>query len=623
MGTIYASASKVVVWLGEADDDTLQGMIALESLGRWAWDKTHPEVKIDFARMLELAQGNRAWELDWWVLGRQAKVLSVTKRDWFKRAWTLQEICLSSDAEICCGPFVLPWRIFVQAWLAALELNMESMLFATGTVGRKGLHSMFLFWLLFDGRAAGTVDEWYRLSRLLHLNQFRESTDPRDVIFSLLGLAKSGDGTPYPVDYSLSVEEVFTQYSKRIIIEDNNLAILSSAERTLRSPLLPSWVVDWRSKPRTHPFFELGGYSTCIYNVWKGLSVSFRSQLNNGTTTLALQGTLIDRVRSAHSLDSLAPWMTNAHELRGYPWREIMLAMRAFFTIDLQLNSTGRCPTTGESNLTAFLRTLTADRFPSSTRLSDQEKLEQFPQHYCFVRNPHWLTSPWQVIRKLGIMDYSVPETAGIKLTRDPKEAVKHAARAARGGDPLLNFIPRSLRHWIVDRSEWKLGKKQHLGSTATTTEFAVQKADAEIFYTGLMKAATASWPVWVGRLSNRFKRLDEMILYLHNNLGFRRIASHRTEILMDLNKSISRAITGRKFFVTENGRMGLGPDDMSPGDEVFCLAGSPVPYVLTAFGEEHRLVGECYVHGIMDGELWDGQGAGGVTPEFHTLTLI
>ncbi|PVH75711.1 HET-domain-containing protein [Cadophora sp. DSE1049] len=62
----------------------------------------------------------------------------------------------------------------------------------------------------------------------------------------------------------------------------------------------------------------------------------------------------------------------------------------------------------------------------------------------------------------------------------------------------------------------------------------------------------------------------------------------------------------GRQFFGTANGYMGRGPHGMQVGDLVVVLLGAKVPFVLRKAGETGRLllVGECYVHGIMRGEL-------------------
>ncbi|KAH7369985.1 hypothetical protein BKA65DRAFT_487486, partial [Rhexocercosporidium sp. MPI-PUGE-AT-0058] len=70
----------------------------------------------------------------------------------------------------------------------------------------------------------------------------------------------------------------------------------------------------------------------------------------------------------------------------------------------------------------------------------------------------------------------------------------------------------------------------------------------------------------------------------------------------------IHRMTRARVFFLTKKGYMGLGPAGMLPGDRVFTLIGGDVPFAIRPVGEEFELVGEAYVHGIMDGELWSGE---------------
>jgi hypothetical protein len=58
-----------------------------------------------------------------------------------------------------------------------------------------------------------------------------------------------------------------------------------------------------------------------------------------------------------------------------------------------------------------------------------------------------------------------------------------------------------------------------------------------------------------------------------------------------------------RRHFHTVHGYMGLGPGAMQPGDIVCVLFGAGVPYILRPQDNYYRLVGESYVHGLMDGE--------------------
>ncbi|KAJ4862640.1 hypothetical protein T069G_03594 [Trichoderma breve] len=69
-------------------------------------------------------------------------------------------------------------------------------------------------------------------------------------------------------------------------------------------------------------------------------------------------------------------------------------------------------------------------------------------------------------------------------------------------------------------------------------------------------------------------------------------------------------------FFVTDSGYLGLGPPETKIGDEVWCLFGGQMPFILrpVATTQEvilgqgkkqlHQVFGTCYVHGIMDGEI-------------------
>ncbi|RFU78969.1 hypothetical protein TARUN_3273 [Trichoderma arundinaceum] len=75
------------------------------------------------------------------------------------------------------------------------------------------------------------------------------------------------------------------------------------------------------------------------------------------------------------------------------------------------------------------------------------------------------------------------------------------------------------------------------------------------------------------------------------------------------LPAGIEKYALGRRFFITKKGYFGLGPQKSEPGDRIVVLFGSGVPFVLrkctTVAGKgAWRIVGECYVHGIMQGEV-------------------
>jgi hypothetical protein len=61
-----------------------------------------------------------------------------------------------------------------------------------------------------------------------------------------------------------------------------------------------------------------------------------------------------------------------------------------------------------------------------------------------------------------------------------------------------------------------------------------------------------------------------------------------------------------RRFFVSETGRFGWGPDGMEEGDAIAILNGLDFPLVLRHVKEGYEVVGDCYAHGIMLGEAME-----------------
>jgi hypothetical protein len=84
--------------------------------------------------------------------------------------------------------------------------------------------------------------------------------------------------------------------------------------------------------------------------------------------------------------------------------------------------------------------------------------------------------------------------------------------------------------------------------------------------------------------------------------------------LIADADRAIRSAVTMRRHFKTDTKYMGLAISGTMPGDEVYVLLGSDTPFALRSLGEGaveglgnrrcYTVVGECYVHGIMDGEL-------------------
>jgi hypothetical protein len=72
------------------------------------------------------------------------------------------------------------------------------------------------------------------------------------------------------------------------------------------------------------------------------------------------------------------------------------------------------------------------------------------------------------------------------------------------------------------------------------------------------------------------------------------------------ISDAIGEASFGRAFAVTEEKYVGLVPVKAKAGDYVCIILGCDVPFIVREDDGKYVLVGECYIHGIMDGEAMD-----------------
>ena len=78
-----------------------------------------------------------------------------------------------------------------------------------------------------------------------------------------------------------------------------------------------------------------------------------------------------------------------------------------------------------------------------------------------------------------------------------------------------------------------------------------------------------------------------------------------------------------RRIFTTEKGYIGVGPADACQGDILCILPGCSVPLVLRRRQWHHELIGDCYVHGIMDGEVIDRMCPASKVTSITSFTLL
>jgi hypothetical protein len=70
---------------------------------------------------------------------------------------------------------------------------------------------------------------------------------------------------------------------------------------------------------------------------------------------------------------------------------------------------------------------------------------------------------------------------------------------------------------------------------------------------------------------------------------------------------AVLKASNNRRFCITSKGYMVLAPAEAQNGDMVCILLGGQTPFILSSEDAQFRLVGPCYVEGIMWGEAMKG----------------
>ncbi|KAK3631014.1 hypothetical protein LTR56_015985 [Elasticomyces elasticus] len=617
MKDIYQAASRVVVWLGKEHQDPgmaeveRRGFAILEDIGRncnsYGFDKIFPPFPRTVRDDDALAQLKKlARECDF------IDVAAVYQHAWYERVWIVQEFVLAKAVELRCGSFSVSYDHFSKATAVFILMLRRR------TVAQEMRHNRTGFaialwepgyiraWSMIQQRERylgmpltqynkgeeqrslyAHEDQSIRPSSLIeycHLGADFKCFDERDRVYGMLGFAYGGlDITP---DYHASPESVWEMLATRTLLSGDltvlHYAGISANEKTK----VRSFAADfghWTQKME-----RLGGHGHPRYHAATQIPARVELEPDGSVRVHAIKIDTVNRVcQNEISEETSAETTTSQTE-------PSMLAARVRDADDDETWAT-----LSSADLPRLLRGMYAWWMSflhvEGQRYYGEEKGElafprtiiagmalPFTKNLCGNLSPDTLDLMFVLCMLVTEETDSLGQKMEVVNTWEVYKWMKRPLAVALAPflgdpDPSIYYFPQLCGEEFVDRM-WH----QTLYETGYHD---LQASDEELRRLGLVQGLPPG-------------RIMEITSPLKEQLENYRIA-------------VSSILSERRLFFTNVRLLGLGPKEMRPGDVVMVPEGAQTPFlyrpVSRPLSQPHvrkgRLVGECYVDGLMDGD--------------------
>ncbi len=247
MKRIYEQATEVVVWLGTSYDDSDLAIKLVKELYDYRESVRRVTQRFSIPGIRSALQALRR----------------LFDREYWWRIWIVQEVTVAQRIVFYCGDLFIDAESLcsVQQLFFRLSRSYGSTRDLLGRALRGD--QICRNRLLFDGVEG--INRWKqillstkpRLYTCVIHHSFRDSSDPRDMIYALAALANETGQYQVEVDYSLTTREVFTNFAQLEIKTSSKLDIIARVLPDCKTYDLPSWVPDWSASKESDVHYFL------------------------------------------------------------------------------------------------------------------------------------------------------------------------------------------------------------------------------------------------------------------------------------------------------------------------------------------------------------------------------
>jgi len=330
MGHIYRQAARVVTYIGPETDGSSSAL----SFARYliAYSHFQRRNRVRGSQSQEVAnfglptRDDIRWEalqslfLRGWVCRRDPPPFGrviPTKKQQAGRCWCAQEFLVNKSLIMMCGRLEIPdWEMIPD--VVRLVFNRALPAFILPDHSKDPYSIRECLTAIARLRRFIQTERALSLFALLRMLHPLRATDPRDKVYSVVGLALDNHEIGIPIDYGCTPEQLYISVAKRLVATDVGLEILYS-NIPKKAFDLPSWVPDWSTWMfGTHGTHLRAGY---------GASGNRGADLRLRGNTLDISGSLVDRLaRLSDNIGKYYVMVTELHSIsRRRPWLEEQL----------------------------------------------------------------------------------------------------------------------------------------------------------------------------------------------------------------------------------------------------------------------------------------------------------